>query len=65
MGINKNSVIILKNSSVMRKLNVFILLTVLLFPDYRDCDTKGVVWTCHYSPKNGLPKFEEGFIFYF
>ena len=41
MGINKeNSVIILKDILVMRKLNVCILLTVF-FPDYRDYGTKG------------------------
>ena len=40
LGINKeNSVIILKDSSVMKKTNLCILSTVLLFPDYRDDDT--------------------------
>lgn len=41
MGINKeNSVIILKDIWLMR-LNLWIVLSVLLFPDYRDDGTKG------------------------
>jgi len=42
MGINKvNSVIILKDILVMRKLNLCILLTVLRLSGYTDYGTKG------------------------
>lgn len=54
MGISKeNSVIILKDVLVIRKLVLFILLWYCFFLNIEIMVQRGV-WTCHYSPKKAL-----------
>lgn len=63
MGVNKeNSVIILKDILVMRKLNLYILLWYCFFLNIESMAQRGV-WICPYSPKKGSPDLRKNYFF--